>query len=128
MRTNILLAMIVSLLALPSFGQAPGDETYPLTVQVTHSEVIFLSSGSMLGPYSVIEATIDGRNYKLIGEKFANTKFSFGIKPAVLKVGKYKARVTEEKFVNVAQYFRQYEFQLADGNKLKFDVIGESED
>jgi hypothetical protein len=127
---KLLFALTLSLLALPCLGQAPNNAAYPVTVHVTRSEVVFISSGDVIGigPYAVVEATIDGRKYKLIGVKIADTRFSFGVKPAVLKTGDYKARVTQQQTVNSAQYFRQYEFLLTGGEKLKFDVIGESED
>jgi hypothetical protein len=125
---RLLFALTLSLLALPCLGQAPNSATYPVAIHVTRSEVVFISSNDVVGPYTVIDATIDGHKYRLIGVKFANTRFSFGVKPAVLKTGDYKARVTQQQTVNSAQYFRQYELLFTGGEKLKFDVIGESED
>ena len=125
---SLLFVLMLSLIAQPSRGQAANDTAYPIAVHVTRSEVVFISNNNMVGPYTVVDATLDGHKYKLIGVKLSNAKFAFGIKPAVLKTGDYKARVTEEKIVNAAQYFRQYEFLLSNGDKLKLDVIGESED
>lgn len=127
MMKNVLLTLFIAILLIPCLGRAQKDEPYPLAAHVTRSEVIFISSGDMVGPYSVLDATIDGHRYRLLGIRFANTKFSLGMKPTSFKVGDYKARMLEDKPVNSAQYFRQYEFLLADGSKLKFDVIGESE-
>lgn len=125
---NLMVALMLSLIALPCRGQSANTSAYPVTVHVTRSEVVFISSNDIVGPYTVVDATIAGHKYKLIGVRLANAKFSFGIKPAVLKTGDYKARVTEENTVNVAEYFRQYEFVLSSGEKLKLNVIGESED
>jgi hypothetical protein len=123
MKKILLPLLAVFFLALPLRAQAPAADTFPIAVHVARSEVIFVSEV----PCEKIEASIDGRHYTLIGTSIANTKFSFGIKPTPMKTGDYKARLVQEKAVNAALYFRQYEFLFADGAKMKFDVIGESE-
>ncbi|HWA96478.1 MAG TPA: hypothetical protein VG844_17910 [Terracidiphilus sp.] len=124
---NALLALLAFVIVIPCSSQAPKDEAYPLTAHVSDSETVFIPGSGIDQPYAEITATIDGHHYKLIGTFGANTKFSFGIKPTTMKPGNYKARLLQDKNVDAAFYFRQYEFLLSDGKKLKFEVIGESE-
>lgn len=128
MTKRVWLVLLIGIFfVLPVQGQEAKGDSYPVTVHVSRSEVVFITDNNSPSPYERIEATIEGRHYTLIGTRFANTKFSLGIKPAAMKTGDYKARLVDEKTVNAALYYRQYEFLFADGSKLKFDVIGESE-
>lgn len=124
---NILLTLSALVLAGFCFGQTPQDNPYPITVHVTSRETVFIAMHGNVAPYAEITATIEGHHYKLIGTSMANTKFSFGVQPTTMRTGDYKARVLQDKQVDAASYFREYELLLSDRKTLKFMVIGESE-
>jgi hypothetical protein len=123
MGKSILLSIAILMFSLATTVQAQKAEDYPITVHVYRAETVLLKLRVSEGPLLRLEVSAEGRKLILASESVA---FS-GSTPLSMKPGDYKARILKDDQINAAQYSRSYELLLSDGKKLRFDVIGESE-
>ena len=123
MKKSILLCIAILLFSIAATVQAQKAEDYPITVHVYRAETVMLKLRISDGPLLRLDVSVGGQKLILASESVA---FS-GSTPLSMKPGDYKARILKDDQINAAQYSRSYELLLSDGKKLRFDVIGESE-
>ena len=112
MSKRVLLVLIA--VAVPACAKTakPADTDHNITVHVSSSRLIYHQGWNQL-----LETTIDGKKYELEALEH------FG----VLRIGDYKARISEENTKRPYEYNRKYEFLFPDGTVRSFMVVGESD-
>jgi hypothetical protein len=118
--------LISILLIAPSVGWTekpkPNPADYTITVHVQSSQLVEFSGdvtqgSSVSGWQQKLSVIIDGKKYEL----------QSGFKIELLRVGDYKAKITEDETLHSYEYLRTYEFLFPDGQTRQYFVVGESE-
>ena len=113
------IAPLVALLSALCWAQSEAAPAYPINVHVSSSQWVVIPT--TLGPQSVLKlaVVINGKKYELEAEARGRI--------ALLNLGDYKAKLTEDIHKTPYQSTQTYEFLFSDQKTMKFAVVGQNE-
>lgn len=106
-----------------TLAQKPDPAGYTIAVHVRSSRLVEICStvtggSNICGWQQQLSVTIGGKKYELQSGAFVK---------ALLRVGDYKAKISEDKSQRAYENARTYEFLFPDGLTRKYFLVGEKE-